>query len=547
MAASVVDLAAFAPEEELAQRRGRDLRLLRRFHRLAGPVLLYAGPYEPRGGLEHAIDAALRLSAEVPELRLVALPFGPIDRRYLDRCEREALRLGHHGIVEQRVEERDLPLWLAVADVVCCPATAAVNTLPVLLAQAARAPLVATAAALGQADPGDAVVRIPAGDPDALAAAVRGALDDAAAEPAGGRVGVAAIRLAYVASAPTNPYLRLLYSHLAERGVAAERWPAPSLRRLARSRGRVDLLHVHWPEGLYRARRGPRLLRPLLSRVKLVRLVVRLAAARALGYRIAWTVHQVLPHERDDRRLDLAAARLLARRADLLLAHDAATAHAVQERLGARRPVHVAPHGSYRGVYAERAGREATRRRLGIPSGAVAFLAFGELRAYKGVAALLDAFATLDGEEAALVVAGRPTDAALARRVREAQAADPRIVALLGVVPDEEVADLYAAADVAVVARADGGTSGSLVLALTLAKPVVVADRPAYVELARPEAAWLFDPQEPGSLERALRDAIAARHELPLRSARAAERAEALDWAPIADQLAELLRDAAER
>ncbi len=356
-----------------------------------------------------------------------------------------------------------------------------------------------------------------------------------------------AIGLAYVASAPTNPYLSLLYSHLAARGVAAERWPAPSLRRLVRSRRRVDLVHVHWPEGLYRARRGPLRLRPLLSRVKLARLAARLAAAQALGYRVVWTVHQVLPHESHDRPLDLVAARLLARRADLLLAHDAATADAVRERLGARRPVCVVPHGSYGSVYVERAGRDATRRRLGIPAGAVAFLAFGELRAYKGIAALLDAFATLDGEEVALVVAGRPTDAALARRVREAQAADPRIVALLDVVPDEEVADLYAAADVAVVARADGGTSGSLVLALTLGRPVVVADRPAYAELAGPDVGWRFHPDEAGSLERALRAAIAARHELPRRSARAAERAAALDWAPIADRLASLLRDAAGR
>ncbi len=185
MAGSVVDLAEFAPEEELAERRGRDLRLLRRFHRLAGPVLLYAGPYERRGGLEHAIEVGLRLAVEVPELRLVALPFGPIDRRYLDRCEQEALRLGHHGIVERRAEERDLPLWFAVADVVCCPATGPVDTLPVLLAQAARAPIVATAAALGDTDPGAEVVRVPAGDPAALEAAVRGSLGVAGHAPPG--------------------------------------------------------------------------------------------------------------------------------------------------------------------------------------------------------------------------------------------------------------------------------------------------------------------------------------------------------------------------
>ncbi len=351
----------------------------------------------------------------------------------------------------------------------------------------------------------------------------------------------APIRLAYVGSAPTNPYLHLLYSHLARCGVAAVRCPSPSLRWLLRARGGIDVLHVHWPEGLYRARRGPRFLRRPLSWLKLARLAVRLAAARLLGLRLVWTVHQVLPHERAG-MLDVAAGRLLALLADGLVAHDQATAEEAERRLRPRRPVRIVPHGSYRGVYAQRRGREATRLRLGIPRGAFVFLAFGQLRGYKGIGSLLDAFRALPDEKARLLVAGRASDGDAAVRVRAAAAIDPRIVPWLEVVPDEDVADLYAAADVAVVARADGGTSGSLVLALTLGTPVVAAATGAYPELVRRDAGWLFDPKDPGALEAALASALASGHELAARAKAAAASADALDWDVVAARLAELLR-----
>jgi beta-1,4-mannosyltransferase len=351
----------------------------------------------------------------------------------------------------------------------------------------------------------------------------------------------APIRLAYVGSAPTNPYLHLLYSHVARCGVTAVRCPSPSLRWLLSARGEIDVLHVHWPEGLYRARRGPRLLRRPLSWLKLARLAVRLASARLLGLRLVWTVHQVLPHERAG-MLDLAAARLLALLSDALVAHDRATAAEAERRLRPRRPPRVVPHGSYRGVYGQRLGREETRRRLGIPRGAFVFLVFGQLRGYKGIGPLLDAFRALPDENARLLVAGGAHDEDAALRVRAAAAVDPRIVPLLEVMPDGDVADVYAAADVAVVARADGGTSGTLVLALTLATPVVAAATGAYPELVRRDAGWLFDPDAPGALQAALASALVSRHELAVRAKAAAACADALDWDMIADRLAELLR-----
>jgi glycosyltransferase involved in cell wall biosynthesis len=100
--------------------------------------------------------------------------------------------------------------------------------------------------------------------------------------------------------------------------------------------------------------------------------------------------------------------------------------------------------------------------------------------------------------------------------VERAAAADRRIIPLLAHVADERVAELHAAADAAVVARADGGTSGALALALTLGLPAVAAD--AYADRVG-TAGWTFPGDEPGGLRSALERAASE----PVRSrARAA-------------------------
>src|SRR5207302_523111 len=85
----------------------------------------------------------------------------------------------------------------------------------------------------------------------------------------------------------------------------------------------------------------------------------RLAAARVLGYRIVWTIHQVYPHERVGRRLERAGVRVLARASSALIAHDLTTQERARAELGGRAAdVRIVPHGTYSGVY--RAGRSRT-------------------------------------------------------------------------------------------------------------------------------------------------------------------------------------------
>jgi glycosyltransferase involved in cell wall biosynthesis len=119
---------------------------------------------------------------------------------------------------------------------------------------------------------------------------------------------------------------------------------------------------------------------------------------------------------------------------------------------------------------------------------------------------------------------------------------DSRILTLLGFVPEEQIEELFHSCDAAVLPRGEAGTSGSLILALSMGLPVVAADVPTTLELTEDgEAGWLFRPHDPSSLRAALDDACANPEEAQARGLRAFEIAKELKWSRIAQDLARLL------
>jgi glycosyltransferase involved in cell wall biosynthesis len=256
-----------------------------------------------------------------------------------------------------------------------------------------------------------------------------------------------------------------------------------------------------------------------------------------------WTIHQLFPHESVDRGLERRGARLLARASDLLIAHDNWTAaQARSEFPNRRREVAVVPHGSYIGAYPEGRPRSEVRSELGLPPTSFVFLCFGELREYKEVELLLTAFSSVSLPHARLVVAGNAKIPSVGSAVRAASAKDPRVVSMFGFVPEERVAELFHACDAAVLPRGEPGTSGSLILALSMGLPVVAADVPTVRELTRDgEAGWLFRPHNLSSLRTAIQRAGSNPTKARTRGRSASEIGNELDWTAIACDLFRLL------
>jgi beta-1,4-mannosyltransferase len=302
---------------------------------------------------------------------------------------------------------------------------------------------------------------------------------------------------------PQNPYQRLLYEALASHGFRIEDDGDFKVGWLVRNRRRVRIVHFHWPWPYIVHLPNPG---GLLSWVKCIVFGLRLLAARALGYVVVWTVHEVKPLYPQHPRVEALGAQMLARASSVLIANDRDTADKAVAELGrSARGIAVVPHPSFESAYPPGRPRADVRAELGIPDDAFVTLLFGHVSPYKRIEWAIDAFRAGAPPNAYLVVAGLVMDEAVGDAVRQAAADDPRVKARLGFVPDEQVAELYGAADAALCPRQDGGTSGVIILAFSLGVPVIAARVPNYEEVTHGDtAAWLFEPGDAGSLAAAL-------------------------------------------
>jgi glycosyltransferase involved in cell wall biosynthesis len=359
--------------------------------------------------------------------------------------------------------------------------------------------------------------------------------------------------------AKDNPYLSLCYEHLAEVGFVVVPRASFTLRWLWRWRREVALLHFQWqPDFYYLAKRRryadpqPRWPR-LRSRLKLGGFAMRLRLARFFGYRIVWTIHEAYPPPSVLRpaslghSFDRVGQGILARNCAGLMTHQRAVADVASGELGIDRDrIRVIPHGAYLDQYPPGRSRAEVRSELGIDPHAFVFLAFGSMRPDKSIGPLLEAFRAVGEPNVALIVAGRVDDFDSLRLLQAAAQQDPRIKALPGFVPDEDVRELFDAADASVLARGEEWTSGSVILSLTLGVPVVCARLAAHEQLVDERAGWLFDPESSDGLREALEGAAASSpSELNTRRLNAATAARALPpWEEIAEQMAFVMREA---
>jgi glycosyltransferase involved in cell wall biosynthesis len=273
-----------------------------------------------------------------------------------------------------------------------------------------------------------------------------------------------------------NIYTVLLYRALESVGIHYVQFPR-SLGYVARHgpRERFHYVHFHWPEVFFHLR--PRAWRRLFGLKHYLHIHLLWLLLKVRGYRIVWTCHEVDVHDATEVTWMHAASRhLLWRLADIVFTHTPDVRAAAERRWGAKRHIHTIPIGSYAGAYPDDLGRPGARARLGIPDDAFVFVFFGNVRPYKGIDLLLDAFAKVQPEhlQAHLIIAGKPHSETFRAEV-EAQAAPLRNVHLhLGYVPDAEIQVHLRAADCFVAPYKYIETCSAIYLALAFELPIII-------------------------------------------------------------------------
>lgn len=385
--------------------------------------------------------------------------------------------------------------------------------------------------------------------------------DSAADSPAdSGRCPPADAVLVHTPQARANPFADLLNGALPAVGVipvpAVDPAAAAALagRLAGLSGGAVGcVVHLHW---LHRV--TTRAADEAGAERAVRTAVATLAAARANGARVLWTVHNVGPHRSRHPRAEALLRREVAGLADLVHVMNPRTA----ELLAHTTPldpdrVRVLPHPSYLGAYPDTVSGARARQLLGIPRDATVLVVFGRIQAYKGLDVLADAFDRLAADEPGryrLLVVGavdgvgpgpvRPRPGPADPGVRDLLARfarHPDVVCHPLPVADAEVQVVLRAGDLAVVPNLVPLNSGAELLAQSFDLPVVTTGE------VSPDADWGV-PAPPGDVDgllAALRTALRrfTGPGAPAARAAAATRAAAVAPGVVGPAFARLVRD----
>ncbi|MGV8881641.1 MAG: glycosyltransferase [Rhodoglobus sp.] len=260
--------------------------------------------------------------------------------------------------------------------------------------------------------------------------------------------------------------------------------------------GSYDRFHLHWPEHLVPGGGG---LRIQIRRALAAMVIGRIARRRIPALR---TLHNLTPHDASD----TDTASRLHRRLDTLTRVDIHLVDGDPIRPGVDAV--LIPHGSYREPYAVHPLPARTEGRV---------LFFGMLKRYKGVAELLEAFQTVSG--GSLRIVGAPADHDVVEAVRRASANDPRVTAEFGFIADAALAAEIGAAELVALPYHELHSSGVVLVALSLARPVLVrrtATTEALMREVGPDWVRLYDGALAASeLSAAQSWAARASHALP--------------------------------
>jgi len=255
------------------------------------------------------------------------------------------------------------------------------------------------------------------------------------------------------------------------------------------------------------------------------------------GCKLVWTVHNLGDHEKKQQKFEIFAHRLLARLSDQIIVHSKFAKKKVIEKyqLSTKSDrVQIIPHGNYLGNYPNTLAQKEARNLLELPVDCKVFLFLGQIRPYKGIPELLDAFTQIAGVREILIIAGNTEDQLIHANLVQRSQETTSIRYFPGFVPDEKIQEYMHAADVVVFPFRDILTSGSILLAMSFGKAIIIPGLESLEEVIEVGGAMTFRPEETDGLKMAMKSALT--RDLKKLGDRNLNAAKALSWEIIAEQ-----------
>ena len=295
-----------------------------------------------------------------------------------------------------------------------------------------------------------------------------------------------------------NPYWTLLASGLKDAGVEVVEQPeCYKISWLFKHRNQIDIIHIHYFQSLYCNSGHTR-----ARLIYILRFAIYLILARLLGYRTVLTNHNLKPTQPlKPYWIDYLGHWVIVNFAERVIVHCAEARRLLAARYSRKNYVFEVTHPNYIQSYPNNVSRESARLQLNLTPDKQVFLFFGGVRPNKNIESLIQAFRQIEGSLYSLVIAGNPgTEVEYVSKLRNLANGDQRISFHLQYIPDEQIQVYFNACDVVVLPFARVLTSGSAILAMSYARPVIAPRAGCLPELLEPGCGWLYESGELDSL-----------------------------------------------
>lgn len=292
-----------------------------------------------------------------------------------------------------------------------------------------------------------------------------------------------------------NPYTSLLGAALTKNGALN-----------VEPGGTPDVWHIHWLHTFLFTRNATSAKYRIRWR-SVAKLMTRLVWRKIRGRKNVWTVHNLHSHENPFPRFEKMVVWLCSRSMNHLIVHSIFAKQKVVALYRGIQPekVHVIPHPHFVGFYPDKISRLEARCKLNLDENSLVFLAFGMIRAYKGVSELMEAFKNFEDPSARLIIVGEMYGGpGMASELIFVAKSDSRIRLVTEFIADIDVQTYFRAADVAVVSYRNILTSGSIPLAQSFGIPCIAPDLPSIREQIGDSGGILYDQWKKDGLLHAL-------------------------------------------
>lgn len=257
---------------------------------------------------------------------------------------------------------------------------------------------------------------------------------------------------------------------------------------------------------------------------------------KKLGYKLIWTIHEILPHEKQFVN-DLAVRRILSKFCDAKIIHSKNTIEELEKSDLNIRNIYIIPHGNYIGVYKDNITKNDARRHLKFNQKDFVFLFFGRIEPYKGIEELLKIFKKLAKKEKniKLLIAGKCDNKNLKEILNNYKKEHKEDVGIYtDFIENDKVQYYFNCADIAVYPFKKITTSSSVILALSFGKPVICPRIGDLKELR--DLGFFYKPKDKDGLFKCMEKAIVNKEMLEKMSKKASKYAKSLSWDEVANK-----------